>query len=502
MNTEMKRIIYIICGLAALVSASSCSDFLDRYPYDKVDPETEVVDSMAVALTNACYKTLQSSNMYNMRLWSLDIIAGNSQVGAGGGTDGLETIQAANFTLDSSSEFALYVWRSPWVGIHRCNIVLQNLPDADIDEDLKNRSMGEAYFLRAHYYFILARLFGGVPLRLEPYDPGSEEGTAIARNTKEEVYEQIISDCRNAIALLPAKGEYSALDLGRASKDAAMTMLADVYLTLAVQNPAHYEEVVNLCNQVAQLGYDLSSCSYEDNFNALIDNGEESIFEVQYSGSTEYDFWGTDCQSSWLSTFMGPRNSGIAAGCYGWNLPTQEFMDQWEEGDLRKDVSVFYPGCPAYEGTDYKASWSMTGYNVRKFMVSKSASPEFNTSPANFVVYRFAKVLMMKAEALCEQGKLGEAAGVLNIVRNRAGLPSVSADTQEELREMIIHENRMEFAFEGHRWYDLIRVNNGEYAIEFLHSIGKTNVNRNRLLFPIPQAEMDANPLMVQNQGY
>ena len=149
-----------------------------------------------------------------------------------------------------------------------------------------------------------------------------------------------------------------------------------------------------------------------------------------------------------------------------------------------------------------KNLWVNTGYNVRKFLVSKTVSPEYNTNPANFVIYRYADVLLKKAEALNEMGRPDQAAVPLNIVRKRAGLPEVSGLSQETMREKIIHERRMELAFEGHRWFDMIRVNNGEYAIKFLHSIGKSNVNKNRLLFPIPQTEMDANTLMVQNPGY
>ena len=110
--------------MSAVLALTSCNDFLDKYPKYGVDPESEVTNEIAVALTTACYKTLQSSNMYNQRIWSLDIIAGNSEVGAGGGTDGLETVQASNFIAQSDNGFALYVWRSPWVGIGRCNIVL------------------------------------------------------------------------------------------------------------------------------------------------------------------------------------------------------------------------------------------------------------------------------------------------------------------------------------------------------------------------------------------
>ena len=282
-----------------------------------------------------------------------------------------------------------------------------------------------------------------------------------------------------------------------------MTMMVDMYLTLAPDHKEYYQHVANLCDSVTALGYDLSKCDFSENFNALVNNGPESIFEVQFSGNTEYDFWGNNPQSSWLSTFMGPRNSNFVAGGYGWNQPTEEFMGQWEEGDKRKDLTVFYEGCPDYEGNEYKASYSYTGYNVRKFLVSKTISPDYNTSPANFVVYRYADVLLMKAEALNEMGQTAAAAEPLNIVRRRAGLPDVSSGlSQDEMREKIIHERRMELAFEGHRWFDMIRLDHGNYAIQFLKSIGKSNVNKNRLLFPIPQTEMDANPLMTQNPGY
>jgi len=502
---KFNKILSISAILAAML-LSGC-DFLERTPFDTVDPQTEVTDDVAIAMANACYRTLQSSNMYNMRIWCLDIVAGNSNVGAGGGTDGLETTQCANFTTLANNDMALYMWRSPWVGIGQCNILIKSMESAQgLSDEIRNRSLGEALFLRAHYYYVLVRLYGGVPLRLAPYEPGTS--TDIARNTEEEVYAQIINDIRKAAELLPEKQELPADQLGRATKDACCCMLADVYLTLAPKNysslqpeSGYYEAVVDLCNEIADMGYDLNS-DYALNFDATVNNGPESIFEVQYSGNTEYNFWGNNPQCSWLSTFMGPRNSDFAAGCYGWNQPTAEFMSQYEDGDLRKDVTVFYAGCPDFDGKAYKSNFSNTGYNVRKFIVPKSISPEYNTNPANFVVYRYADVLLKKAEALNELGRTGEACTPLNTVRRRAGLPSVSGLGQDEMREKIIHERRIELAFEGHRWFDMIRLNNGEYALNFLHGIGKTLATKERLLFPIPQTERDANPLMTQNPGY
>lgn len=497
----MKTKIFYACLLAAGSLFTSCSDFLDKTPYDTVDANIAINDSVAMAMTNACYRTLQSSNMYNQRLWTLDIVAGNSIVGAGGGTDGLETVQAANFTTMSDNGMALYMWRSPWVGIGQCNTTIQSMNNAHgMSEAVRNQCMGEALFLRAHYYYVLVRLYGNLPLRTEPYDPSTSPD--IARVDKSQIYNVIIDDCNKAIELLPTKSHYDSDNVGRACKEAAMAMLADVYLTLAPQNNKYYENVVTLCKQIEDLGYSLDGCAYEDNFGEKANNGPESLFEVQYSGNTEYDFWGNNPQSSWLSTFMGPRNSDFVAGSYGWNQPTQEFVNQYEDGDSRKDVTIFYEGCPAFDGKEYKSSYSNTGYNVRKFLVRKSFSPEYNTNPANFVVYRYADVLLKRAEALNELDRTPEAYEFINAVRKRANLPSLHSLSKEEMREKIIHERRIELAFEGHRWFDMIRLDGGQYAVNFLHSIGKSNANINRLLFPIPQTEIDANALMDQNFGY
>lgn len=497
----MKKLYIFAASALIAASMSSCADFLEKTPYDRVDAETEVTEDVAVALTNSCYVPLQSQNLYNKCIWALDIVAGNSIVGGEGGTDGQEVTQCANFYAHSDNQMALQMWRSCWVGIGHCNDALQSLEKAEnIDEYIYERCKGEALFLRAHYYFLLARLFGPVPIRIEPFVPGDDY--AIARQPLEKVYERIIDDCTEAYKLLPYKADLPSKELGRATKDAATMTLAKVYLTLADSNAALYENVVDLCDEITGMGYDLST-PYADNFNVKVRNGAESIFEVQYSGNTDSDFWGNTPQMSWLSCFMGPRNSGMVAGSWGWNLPTQEFMDQYEEGDLRKDITVFYPGCPDFNGTAYKAAWSNTGYNVRKFLVSKEFSPDYNSSAANFVVYRYADVLLMQAEALNETDGPRAGVQVLNEVRRRAGLTGLPLTiSHDDLKEAIIKERRIELAFEGHRWFDLIRIDGGEYALKFFKSIGKTDANINRLLFPIPQTEMDSNRLMEQNLGY
>lgn len=495
----MKKMKHISLYVAVLLLCGC--DFLNRSPYDSVDTSQgfqTVAD--AEAAVNAAYQPLQWAKLYNMRIWTLDIIAGNSEVGAGGGTDGEETVDLANFIADADNFAALDLWRGPSPGILRCNFVLQKVPAMDIDEAIKNRILGEAYFLRAHYYFILVRLFGGVPLQTEPAD--SDSDLLLPRASVDEIYELIESDLEEAIARLPKRSEYTQANMGRATKEAAMAELARVYMTYH-QDYEHYQEVVTLCDAIGEMGYRLEE-DYADLWNPAKQNGVESIFEVQYYGKTNYDFWSNENQASWLSTFTGPRNSGMAAGCYGWNQPTAEFVSQYETGDVRKEKTIFYTGCPTFDGMTYSSAYSTTGYNVRKFLLTKTQSPDYNTSNQNWVVTRYADILLLKAEALNEMGQTTLAEVPLYEVRCRAGLTNrstIEGLSQMQMREKIIHERRMELAFEGHRWFDMIRYKDN-YALDFLHSIGKTAASSKHLLLPIPTQEREANPKLTQNPGW
>lgn len=492
----MKNAKFIMAAIVMLFLSSCSDDYLDKQPLDTINTENypKTADEL-VTVVNGAYQPLQWPKLYNLRMWTSDIMAGNSIVGAGGGTDGIETQDMSNFTIQPDNEGVLDLWRGPWPGILMANIVLETAPNLDIDENIKNRSMGEAHFLRAHYYFILARYFGGVPLMTSP--TSADDDLFPARNSVNEVYDLIISDLTSASQLLPPKSSYGQQDLGRATKGAAYGLLAKVYLTLG-----NYQEAVNMATQVEGLGYALNA-DYYDNFNINKENSIESIFEVQFASDGGYDFWGNENQASWASPFMGPRGSNFVGGGYGWNQPTQEFINQYESDDLRKDVTVLYEGGPQFDGLDYQASYSYTGYNVRKFLVPISVIPSFDNSPMNFPVLRYADVLLMKAEALNELGQTNEANQYLNMIRKRAGLNDVPPGlSQAQFREAVLKERRMELAFEGQRWFDLIRVNNGQYGLDFLHSIGKSNATQKHLLFPVPQIEIDRNPNLSQNPGY
>ncbi len=489
--------ILITFFVAAIIVTGCSKSFLEKAPLDSINTSNyyKTADD-AVAAINAAYQPLQRPKLYNLRMWATDIMAGNSEVGAGGGTDGIETKDQANFVTTTDNAGVLDLYRGPAPGILACNIVLDKVPVIQMNEDLKKRILGEAHFLRGLYYFILVRFFGDVPLITKQQNVGDD--LKPARTPKDQVYQHIITDLTDAMNMLPARETYSGSNVGRASKGSATGLLAKVYLTLG-----DFQKTIDLCKQVTALGYKLNK-NYADNFSATNKNTVESLFEVQYSGATTYNFFGSDFnQASWVSTFTGPRNSDFVGGAYGWNQPTQEFVNAYETGDRRKDVTVLYEGCPAFDGKDYKASYSGTGYNLRKFLVPKSISPDYNTNPADFVVLRYADVLLMQAEALNELGQMDAAIAPLNEVRERAGLADKQTNvSKDEMRGVILHERRMELAFEGQRWFDLIRVQNGQYGLGFLHSIGKVNATQKFLLLPIPQVERDANSNLTQNTGY
>lgn len=481
--------------IIALLAVSCSEDFLEKAPLDSINTENFYqTEADAIAAINGAYQPLQWPKLYNMRMWTSDIMAGNSMVGAGGGDDGRETQDMANFVTTTDNPGVLDLFRGPPPGILRCNVVLQEVPEMDIDEGIKNRVLGEAYFLRGLYHFILVRYFGDIPLILEPLAPGDD--LRPFRTDKNIVYQQIIEDLENAMDLLPLKSTYASNDLGRAAKGAATGLLAKVYLTLE-----DWDQVLTLTEQLSSMGYALNP-NYGDNFDVLKKNSQESLFEIQYVSDAGEDFWSNENQASWLSTFTGPRNSDMVAGGWGWNQPYQEFVDAYEEGDLRKDVTILYEGCPQFDGQDYDPAYSTTGYNLRKFLVTKSVSATSDNSPLNFPVLRYADVLLMKAEALNNLNRTAEAEVPLNAVRERAGLPALSGLSQAEFREKVLHERRMELAFEGQRWFDLIRIDGGQWGLDFLHSIGKLNASEKYLLFPIPLKEIESNPNLTQNPGY
>lgn len=510
----MKAMIkYSICSILCIcfVSLSGCESYLEKSPTDKIITgnffTTGTAEEVESAI-NSVYQPLQRSYMYNLRMWTLDIIAGEGRVGNEAGGNGIETVQLSNFIANSDNNGAKELWRGPWAGINRANWVIDNidLSKKNISDDKISQYKGEAHFLRALYYFNMVRLFGNVPLIL--HQQTANDNLKVSRTDKNEVYQVIIQDLQNASDYLPQR--YTGEDIGRATSGAALGLLAKVYLTLK-----QYNDVIDVIERLMATNVYSLNENYKDNFDDTKENGPESLFEVQYEKGSPYAPFDVLGQGAWHNEYLAPLapvNIGGPWGNFGWFHVYSEFAESFEPNDKRKIVSIFSEG-DDYQGWIYDPAVSTTGYNVKKFMCTNYGTTNPMDSPLNFPVLRYSDVLLMYAEALNEVGRTAEACAVatapnvggpLNRVRVRAGLPSVLGQ-QAEVREIIRHERRMELAFEGgHRWFDLIRYDEGEYAKNFFHSIGKTNFTLPKhLLLPVPIDDIDANPnLLPQNSGY
>ena len=481
--------------LTIMLLVYGCDNILDTAPSNSINSENffETTDD-AMAALNGAYQPLQWPNLYNLRIWSLDMVAGNAEVGAGGGDDGLETKQMSEFIIQPDNPGVDDIWRGIWPGVANSNFVIHQVRRMDnIESELRDRIVAEARFLRALYYFNGVRLFGGLPIVLDP----TSDQLMVSRASVDATYDQIIADLMAAEAVLPtAYNNERHYEVGRATKGAALGLLVKVYLTMG-----EYSLAEEYGKQVIGLNvYDLHA-DYSHNFDPGHNNGVESIFEVQYSSGSAFNQFEKRHQGFWGPEFTNPRGSGLSPwGGFGWGHVTQEFVDTFEEGDLRKTHTIWQNG-DRWGNFTYASFFSSTGYNIKKW-VRGSLSVTGMDSDLNFPVLRYSDILLMMAEAVNEQGRPAEAEPYINEVRSRAGLGGISGLTQEQMREHILQERRIEFAFEGQWWFDLMRAG-PEYAEKYFHDRGKDNFDRHKhILLPIPRTDMDLNRNMEQNPGY
>lgn len=469
-------------GLLCL-SLSGCQEqFLDLAPISQANTSSffRTQSDMLNALSGA-YAALQFGGQYGQYYVFAEIPSDDTTpVLSGSVTDQDEFDK---FYLRTTNPFLATRWNDGYRGIYRCNTILDRIEAVEMDAALKARFTGEAKFLRALMYFNLVRVYGDVPLVLkEITDP--LEGYAYGRAPVAEVYAQIIKDLTDAEAVLPAS--YTGTNVGRATRGAAKGLLGKVYLTRR-----QYAEAATKLKEVIDAGtYDLLP-NYADLFRPANKNSRESLFEVQYKK-------GAIGEGSNFGNTYAPENSGNAViqfGGGGNNQPTVDLITSYEAGDLRRDVSL---------ATSYT---NAAGNRVDYRYIRKYLDPPVTNGDAedNWYVLRYADVLLLYAEALNETGQTAQALPFLNRVRQRAKVADKTGLGQAELRLTIEQERRVELAFEGHRWFDLVRTGR---ALPVLNAkaaaIGiKTPLTENNLVFPIPQSQIDINPSLIkQNTGY
>ncbi|RKS55853.1 putative outer membrane starch-binding protein [Gillisia mitskevichiae] len=474
----------IITGLIFLTFVScDDSDFLDVQPSKETPEQALSSPTAATELVNAIYNKLLDSNESAFSWIGVSsITTDDADKGSDPGDTGADKDLLDALTFTSTSISFNEVWEANYQGIARANQALNYLPDLDIDEDLRARLIGESKFLRAEYYFRLVRMFGGVPL-IEGVPNIQNQDDINAANTKvskEEIYAFITADLNDAVASLPTS--YSNIDLGRATKGAALTSLAKVNMY-----QGNWQQVYDLTNEVMGLGYSLTP-EYEDIWKEIGENNSESIFEIQGRGETP--------NKGVQGYFVTQGARGAGGWGWGFNTPTEDLTNSYEEGDKRKDATIIFRGETLWDGLLVAETVSNPRYNQKAY-VSKTMET-FNggdwESNKNVRILRYAEVLLMNAEAALNVG--GDAKTPLNLVRNRAGLESLDNVTIMD----IWKERRWELAFEHDRYFDLVRQGR---AGQVLRAHGKNFVDGKHELFPIPQAQIDLSKgQLIQNPGY
>ncbi|WP_026262463.1 RagB/SusD family nutrient uptake outer membrane protein [Spirosoma panaciterrae] len=391
------------------------------------------------------------------------------------------------FILSSDNDLLRTTWRNYYNIINRTNTILTRIENADpAVVTNKNRHMAEAKFLRAFAYFDLVRIFGDVPMLTKPAT--TDEAYKLAREKADRIYDEIIiKDLMDAESVLPTR--YTGTDVGRATKGAAKAILGRVYMTRKdfVKAEAKLQEVTTL-------GYSLLP-----NFNDLFvytkdEHHSEYIFDIEYEE-------GIGEGSVFTNRFF--PNSAAMADVYGVkgglteaNSPSPGLIALFTADDRRKDITVQKDFFIDKNGNPVKLPSATSQGYTKKYITPVATG---NDSRANWKVIRYADVLLMYAEALNENGKTAQALPFINQVRTRAGVAPYSDLSKDELREKIYRERRLELAFEGVRWFDLVRTGR---AFDTLKSLGMKDY---MTVFAIPLSQIQLinnRTIFPQNPGY
>jgi len=399
-----------------------------------------------------------------------------------------------NFSANSGEGQISDFWGGEYKTINLANQILDNVPAINMDATLKNRYLGEAKFIRAYAYFRLVRAFGDVPLRL--HVPKSATEYNLPRTPKAQVWAAIETDLTDAAAVLPQS--YSATDIGRVTKGAALALHAKVAMYQTASNPAKWNDVLTYTNQVMGLGYTLFP-NYEQMFRTNNKNNSESIFEIQCMLVPN----NPTASNSQYSQVQGVR--GSTGGGWGFNVPSDALAAAFETGDPRRDATIIFRGEITPEGDAIPASGDNPMYNQKSYVPFSLYVSGFNEGcQQNKIVLRYADVLLMNAEANNELGNAAAALASLELVRararagNNAILPAVTTTDKTALQLAIWNERHVELAMEFDRYFDVIRQ--GRAAAIFGGRGWKANKNE---VWPIPQNEIDLSAgVLTQNPGY
>lgn len=411
------------------------------------------------------------------------------------------------------------VWTAAYSGVNRANCVAKYMPNVvGIDDQTKSIYLAESVVLRTWYYTQLWKLWGNIPY----YETNLQFPYICEQSTADQVYGKMVATLESVIDsdVLPMK---RTTELGRITQAMAMMLYADIVLYQNTDQQHKQKALDYMETIINSLEYSLlSSADLPLMWEQEKEWCPESIFEINFMSKDAVRNWNNPlaCGGSCIPELLGIRNlnkdkvkpetkwmAGLDA--YGFFPVTNKAVQAFEEGDLRKDVTIYRPDSEGYvssaeasEGYDYEARFQFTGNYIAKFLPRKDGNEgqkadyqlNFNN---NIRLYRYAETLLNAAELIAVHGCSGKgtADAYLNEVRSRAGLGTVSADA-----ETILHERHVEFMGEGKRYWDLIRSGKAAEVLtpdnelpDFSGQTHRVNSwNENKKYLPIPQTEIDA----------
>ncbi|WAC12048.1 RagB/SusD family nutrient uptake outer membrane protein [Dyadobacter pollutisoli] len=501
MNKLSKRI-GLLTTVLSIFWATGCSDFLDES-----DPSNFTVENYftqpahARSSVNAIYAPMRDpmNSGFGGGAWMMTEFAT--------GLAATDLGQAVNsyFIKDlrntSDNGYGQTYWTSYYRGIANANLSIAKVPTVPgLDAAEGKKLLGEAYFLRAWYYFNLVRMFGNIPLVTEPISLESEQLKPSAA-TPEEVYNLIVSDLKTA----EASGLPWTDNTGKVNMGAVKSLLSQVYLTMAgyplQKGASHYDLAAKKAEEVIDSKQFKLFASYNDFHDPSKKNIDENIFMIQFRTQI--------LPSNWQVSII-PYNKNISqysdetGGIYS----TGDFAKSYDPADLRiKEKQFFFTKFTNESNRNLEVD--LGGYFIYKHF-DQTAQTSSANSDLNWPVIRYADVLLTYAEAANEAG--GPSAKVLeavNAIRTRAQLPALAGLAKDKLREAIWRERWYELCFENITWFDMVRLRKAfnvktkefENYVGHKFSYGPTLTER-ELVFPIPTPEIRNNTNLRQNNGY